>query len=257
MLNSAYIPTKDVKLAVMQELNDTQGRYGHPFYMDIIAQATRQMALETGFDIRHWEGNVTEDLIVDCPTMIGMDNNAWLYNGQECNIDRATTLFIKPNMWHKGGAGYLANMRWVNHDGMNMNPGGGIGDYGAQQWWPSGCLHYAGFYRGKLYLSATCARYEKIHITYNGLGSECWGDDVDIPQWAATAITDWAVRQGARRLRWRDPQYTSIIREKNAELEGRDGSWLKAKVAFSRMDNKQRSDMAAYMGRYGHISSYA
>ncbi len=247
MLNSAYIPTRDVKLAVMQELNDTQGRYGHPFYSDIIAQATRQMALETGFDIRHWDGLVTEDLIVDCPTMIGMDNNAWLYNGQECNIDQATPLWIKPNMWHKGGAGFLANNLWFNHDGLNMDMGPiAVGN----------SLHFAGFYRGKLYLSGSCSRFERIHITYNGLGSECWGDDVDIPQWAATAVTDWAVRQGARRLRWRDPQYTTIIREKDAQLEGRDGSWLKAKVAFSRLDNKQRSDMAAYMSRYGHAPSY-
>jgi hypothetical protein len=84
------------------------------------------------------------------------------------------------------------------------------------------------------------------------LGAECWGDDVEIPQWAAEAIVDWCVKKVAQIMRRRDPNYyTRLIQEKDAELKGINGSWQMAKVQWSAMDAKDRHDMAAYMGRYG------
>lgn len=250
MNHNAYIGIGDILLDTTRELGDSKFRYGRPFHMTTIKRGLRQMALETGFDVRQWDGDVPSNRIMDVPTgMLGMGNNAWLYSGTVCDVGRAPTLFIKPHMFHKGGEGWFANTQWRSVDGLSANLGNTCN--------PPSNLYFAGYTKGRLYMSETCLQFTKLHITYNGLGSESWcdmDDDIEIPQWAAEAVKDWAVRAGAQVMRKSDPKYyTLIINEKERELKSNSGSWIMAKVAYSQMDGKDRADMAAYMGRYGHV----
>lgn len=247
MISNAYIPMDDIILDVTQELGVTGlKRLGMPWVIASIKRAVKQMAHETGFDVRQWDAVIPSDLRVEVPCgMIGGEG-IWLYNGSNCSIQRSENLWIKENMYHKGGTGYFANNKWRNCDGL-------------QEWsgpflCPPNVLHFAGYYHGHLYLSESCRAFTHLHIAYNGMGAEKWGDDVEIPAWASEAITDWVIRAGARLMRRDNQDYIRVAQEKDAEIKGVNGSWLNAKVLYSRMDAKTRFDVAMYTSRFAHAS---
>jgi hypothetical protein len=250
-VSTSYISVSNVITDASQELRDPEcGKLGYPFYRSAAQRALQELGYDTFFDRRVWETAIPENLIVELPEgIIGLET-ALLFNGDNCNVSQSAVMFIKPNMYHKGGTGYLANNTWRNHDPLQYSSG----------WWscppylgPFGNgVFFAGEFRGSLYLSHSCAQYERLHITYNGLGMEKWGDDFEIPQWAREAVTDFIILRCARALQQDNMQYyRAIINDKQTEMKAMNGTWTRAKMRWNGMDKKSRYDTIAYTTYFG------
>lgn len=246
---TAYIPVSEVLVDAGQELRDDDWRMagGRPYYLSQAQRGLQQICYDAMWDERQADLPTPENLILTLPPdLIGL-KAVWMYNGTDCNVNCSDILYIKPNMFHRGGAGFFAN-----------NTGqGNLLNYG--DWWTGGpapaCLYFAGEYKGKLYMSQSCLSYPQVHLTYYGLGIDDYCEDFQVPQWAREAITDFVIHKAALRLRRDNPNlYRDIIREKESMLSDLNvnGTWHKAQVRWGRMDQKERDDLIAQTHRFGH-----
>lgn len=237
---STYISADQVIGDAAAELGDTGFRkWGKPAYLSAAQRALATICHDVPWDTRHWEAEIPASLILPLPWGMTEKSLAVLFNGDHCDFRNVQTLHIKPNMYHKGGEGYVANNAGA---GLDIAPGG-LDWSGA---WPQNYLYFAEDSAGCLYLSASCRAFQKVHITYSGLGIDCLGDDFRIPEWAREAITDAVILRGAKGLRaiTRDNLYREIIREKEPQLAltNPNGTWLRALGHWGRMGQKDRMD---------------
>lgn len=243
---NATISLGEVILAASQELRD-EGfqRIGKPVYVSAAQRALQKLNDETSFYKKIFEAPIPEDLILDLPCDLTAKDSVYLFSGDDCDITTSTILFIKPNMYHKGGSGYLANNKGRNLDVLQWS-------LSPTQIQPQH-LYFAGEYNGKLYLSTSCQRFDKVHIRYVGIGVNEMGDDFDIPMWAREAVTDFIILRCALRMELTDQRkYTPIINRKTIEMKSTDGSWAQAKWQYKKLDKKGRYDSHAYNFGFGH-----
>lgn len=242
---NSSVSLTDVLLDASQYVNDVDmiRAGGRPFYVTQAARAMRKMGFDTLFDLRRTDIDIT-GLVLDQPAgSISLDE-LFVYSGSECDFDRARIVRVKSGMFNRGGSNFLARNMWRNSDILQWNAGWSSA--------PPRCLYFCGAENGKLYLSASCLNFEKLHIAYYGTGIDQCAKDFDIPEWMAEAVTDFIILQAANRLYKEDPtMYLRIIRDKQLELNVNNtaGSWHQARVYKSRMDPKTRKDMIQYMTR--------
>lgn len=260
MPNSAtYVPVSQIIGDAARELGDLGFmKFGRPAYISATQRALSRLFHDVPADTRHFEAEVPQDLILKLPWGITEKSLVVLFNGPTCNYQNVQTLFIKPNMYHhgydpsQGFQGYVAN---------NTGLGGDIVP-GYVTWsanWPQNWLYFAGEANGNLYMSYSCLQFQKIHITYTGLGMDCWGDDFCVPEWAREAITDMVILRAARTLRSLNNGnsagnlFREIIKEKEmaTAISNPNGTWLQALGYWGRMDEKTRNDVWTATTWYG------
>lgn len=246
-LGNATFDMGEILTAASQELRDPEfGRLGKPFYVSACQRGLTEMNSHTNFYKKTWQSSIPENLILELPQDLTETDGIYLFSGTDCNIQTSTILFIKPNMWHQGGEGYIANNKGKNRDEL--------------QWslkWneaPPNHIYFAGLRGGKLYMSPSCRTFEKIHIAYTGLGMDCFGEDFRIPHWCREAITDFVIHRAALAMEREDPQFLArVIARKENELKSPSGSWYTAIGRYKRLDKKGRYDTTAYTFRLGHF----
>lgn len=245
---TAYIPVENVLFDAAQEIRDSEfRRYGRPAYLSAAQRGLSELCHDVPWDVRHFQTKIPPNRIIDLPFGTGQKSLVALFNGDNCDMRYAQTVFIKPNMYHKGGEGYVAN---------NIGPGIDISvpNNALYNQTMQDYLYFAGESDGKLYLSPSCLQFENIHITFSGLGMECWGEDFCIPMWAREAITDYVILKAARALRQDNMNfYREVIREKEAALAltNPSGTWIRALGYWGRMDEKERNDVWTQTTRFG------
>lgn len=238
-----YVPVSQVIGDAAIELGDPEFRkYTYPAYVSAAQRALSRLFHDVPADIRHFEADITPTLIIDLPWGMTEKSLACVYNGDQCDFVNVQNLFIKPHMWHSGGQGYVAN-----------NVGYGVDLVGPLAWncpYPQQWIYFAGESNGKLYLSQSCSGFQKVHITYSGLGIECLGDEFQIPEWAREAIADMVMLRAAKALKKiavdKDRQdYMDIIRDKEqaTAITNPNGTWLQALGYWGRMGEKERMDV--------------
>jgi hypothetical protein len=247
-----YIPVDQVIGDAAIEVNDDEFRKaGKPFYLSAAQRGLSILMKDVPADVRHFEAPIPDDLIIKLPWGMTNKSLAKLYDGPGCDLSSAETLFIKPNMFHKGGAGYVANNMGITAD---IVPG--LLNWNVANWWPQNWIYFAGEANGYLYLSSSCRQFGFLHITYSGLGIECWGSDFCIPEWAREAITDYVVQRAASKLFMltKDATFRDKQKEKDSALSlmNPSGTWSRAMSYWGRMDQKQRNDVWTSTTWYGY-----
>ena len=236
---AAKYPLSEIITAAAQELRDEEfGELGRPFYVSAAQHALGAINKRTDFFKKEHVASIPQNRILELPGDLTAKDDVYLFNGDNCNITSAPTLWISPNKLHFGGTGSVA------HNYGNPNP--------FTTWIfpvnfaPANCLYYAGERSGKLYLSPSCLTFSNVLFLYTGIGVECFGDDFDVPEWCREAITDWVIHHAATAMRRKD-----VIAEKNIELKTPSGSWATAIWDYKRMDKKERYDNSVYNTRFG------
>lgn len=243
---NAYIKLDEVITAAAQELGVPEfGSLGKPFFISAAQRGLQEMNYLTQFHEKEFITEIPENLIVELPCDLTEKDQVYLANMNGCNIAASTILFIKPNMWHKGGQGYFAQNKGENADVLQYSFWFGEA--------PPNRLYFAGERDGILFLSPSCNQFTHIVIPYSGVGVDEFGEDFKVPQWCREAITDFIIHRAALVLERGDPQYMrGVIQRKQYELTDPRGSWFTASGRFKRMDKKTRYDTAAYNFRFGH-----
>lgn len=243
---TSFISVGEIITAAAQELRDPEfGRLGRPFYLSAAQRAITEMNYETQFFERRASFPMPENGILDLPQDISDISAIYAYNGDSCEINHSVIISIKPNMWHQGGKGYLANNRGRNFDKLQWSL--------KEDQNPPIHLYFAGLFNGKLYLSPSCQGFSKIHIVYSGIGVECFGEDFEVPMWAREAVTDFVILRAALWMEADNPNfYARIINRKDNEMKSPAGTWINAIGRCRRLDKKGRYDYNAYLTRFGH-----
>lgn len=250
---TSFVPVGEVITDAVAPLRDWDfGRLGKPFYVSAAFRALRKMCFDTNFNKRIWTAEINQDtLINELPKGYLEADGAWLFNGDQCNVNYSTVLFIKDNMHRLGGSGYVANNKWINLDPMQFS----YGPTARFNGWssdPPACLHFAGTFDGTIHFSDSCRQYQFVHMLYTSSVDQC-DDDLRIPEWAAEAVTDYITMRGAEALEREDPQHLSrLIARKDAEMKAPNGSWRTAEYYYKRLDKKGRYDLAAKTFGFGH-----
>lgn len=257
-VNTAYLPVGEILTAASQEIaDDSFGKATRPFYLSQAQRGLQDLCYDARWDKRHIDLPIPANRIVELPPdCIGLNPGVVLFNGDNCDFLRESTLYIKPNMYHRGGTGYVADL----HPGQDaLQTGQEVGWY--WEWnsdpriWAPNRLFYAGEFQGKLYLSYSCLAFDKIHIPYNSLGINDWCEDFMVPQWCREALTDYVIHKVALRLEQLNPAYfRGVIARKEIQLNtgNPNGTWNRALVRWKAMDSKQRSDLVMYLTRFGY-----
>lgn len=248
MLGNAYISVDEIITAASQELRDAGFTHGiqRPVYLSAAQRGLEQMNNRTSFFKKMFFAEIPDNLIIDLPGDMTGKDQVYLFNGDTCNISTSTIMFIKPNMWHQGGEGYIANNKGRNNDPLQYS----------FSWseTPPNCLYFGGEYNGKLYLAPSCRRYDRLMIPYVGLGVDCFGEDFKVPHWAREAITDYVIHRVALMMERDDPQFLArVINRKENELKSPTGSWYTAITDYKKLDKKGRYDSNAYNYKFGHL----
>lgn len=245
-LGNAKFNVSEVIIAAAQELRDEEfGRLGRPFYLSAAQRGLQEMNSATNFFKKQWDSEIPASLQLELPTDLTETDQIYLVRGSGNNITSSTPLFIKPNMWHKGGDGYVANNKARNHDDFQFSL--------AWSEAPPAHIYFAGLRNGTLYLSPSCKNWDRLLVMYTGLGVDCFGEDFEIPHWCREAITDFVIHRAALAMEMENPNfYARVIARKENELKAPNGSWWTAVGRYKRLDKKGRYDTTAYTFRIGH-----
>lgn len=246
-LGNAYIKLGEITTAAAQELRQEEfGALGRPFYISAAQRGLTELNYATQFHKKEWIAEIPESLILELPSDLTEMDQAYVAHVDGCNIGETAILYIKPNMWHNGGEGYVAQNKGRNHDGLQYSLSWSQA--------PPNHLYFAGERGGKLFFSPSCRdRWGHVIIPYSGIGVDCFGEDFDVPMWAREAITDYVIHRAAIALERMDPQHLSrVIQRKEMELKSPQGSWTTALTRYKRLDKKGRYDNNAYNFRFGH-----
>ena len=249
--NATYIPVSEVIGDVSERLNDPELRKWTPASYESSAQrALSNLCHDADFDERHWECEIPSTGIIKLPFGMHRKSLVMAFNGDHCDMLSAQKVFEKPNYFHKGGEGAVANNLGSGEDLVPSWRPNSIGVQGVV-----GDILFYGESNGCLYLSPACMGFQKIHITYYGIGIDKWGCDFNIPEWARDAIGAFMTEKGAAAL-WmltRDTAYRDIKNEFKLELAltNPNGAWMTALRRWSRMDKKQRTDTWTYTSWFG------
>lgn len=255
---TSFVPLSEVIDDAAMPLQDIGfQRLGRPFYVAAAFRGLRALCFETNFNKRTWTKEVPDNLILDLPPGYIEADGAWLYNGDECNVQKSTVLYIKDNMHRLGGAGFIANNKWRNHDPLQYSYRDGGWRNGSDAWSeePPHHLHFAGTFNGQLMLSQSCSQYRYVHMLYTAsVGDDCT-DDFNVPEWASEALTDYVTMRAAEYLEREDPQFLGrLIERKREEMKAPNGTWRNALWYYKRLDKKGRYDLAAKIFRFGHFA---
>lgn len=244
--NATYLPVSEVINDVSERLGDPELRKWTPASYESAAQrALSNLCHDADFDERHWETEIPSSGIIKLPFGMHRKSLVMAFDGDHCDMLNAKKVFEKPNYFHKGGEGAVANNLGTGEDLLNWFDGPQA----------SGDQLFYGESNGCIYLNPGARCYQKIHITYYGIGIDKWGCDFNIPEWARDAIGAYMTEKGAAAL-WmltRDNAYRIIQQEAKLELAltNPNGAWLAALTRWSRMDKKQRTDTWTYTSWYG------
>lgn len=251
---TAFLPVSEILLAAAQEIRDDDFRLagGRPFYLSAAQRGLQELCYDALWDERSTQVPIPTNLIVELPAdCIDLRPGLALFNGDQCDFNNVTTLYIKENLYHKGGQGYVAD----NHGPTDQLMWGGLWWSQPLSAWYRNRLYFAGSFQGKLYLSSACAAFQNLYIPYHSIGIDDWCEDFRVPMWAREALTDFVIDRAAKRLEQTNANYyRPIIARKQGELSLNNGAgtWSRALVRWKRMDQKQRSDLIMYLSRYGH-----
>jgi hypothetical protein len=245
MLGNNYLPLSEIITAAAQELREEEfGVLGRHFYTSAAQRGLKQMNLVTQFFKMDAVLDIPPSRIVELPKDLTGKDYVYLFSGTSCDIGCAPTLWIKPGMFHLGGSGFVSQNTGLADP---LIPWAFPINFA-----PANFIYYAGERRGKLYLSPSCAGFEKLLILYTGIGVECFGEDFEVPIWCSEAITDFVILKAAQARRREDPKAMGeYIADKKFEMNSVQGSWNKAIWDYKKSDKKRRYDQSVTNTRFG------
>lgn len=245
MLGNSYISIGEIVVAAAQELREEEfGVLGRPFYVSSAQRAVTQMNYACHFFKQDAILDIPASRVVELPKDLSGKDYVYLFSGDSCDIGNAPTLWIKPGMFHLGGTGFVSQNTGIADPLIPWRF--------PLNFAPANFIYYAGERRGKLYLSPSCAGFEKLLILYTGIGVECFGDDFEIPMWAREAVTDFVILKAAQARFREDPQaMRMVIADKKAEMTAVNGSWNRAIWQYKQSDQKRRYDQSVTSTRFG------
>ena len=241
-----YVTVNEILADVLKVVQDSDFRVNSPgWYTSQVRQALEELAFETYFDERTIQLDIPDNRRIEMPK--GMFNiiNMYLFNGDECDINRSTPVYYKKNFINsKSGRGYVANQKGDNNgDPFYKQTSDGNS--------PTAIYYYA-VQNGTIMLSSNAGNYQKVFIEYSGTGGDI-GEAPFIPIFLRQAVKDY-VAVNALEVRVAEAplaelnRWSAILAYHKRNLDDEyEGSWAKATRRVKKLDFKERKDIKERM----------
>jgi hypothetical protein len=230
-------------------------------YNSFIQRGLQELSFDTFFNKKRFDLVVPNDLHIPLPPNTFSVDQVYAYNGTECDISNAATVYHKQNYYTRGN-GFFAKNRGINHNDPFYNSGSGSGLLQIDPNNSSTIIREPSIADGLLYYnvengmlmisSAVRANYEKLHVV--AYGSTCpLGEIPLIPPLFQEAIEDYACESACRQLIGEEPNtYVGLWKIYSGRLDyrGFNGSWYKAKQRVRSMSTGERNDFNEYLSRW-------
>lgn len=263
MMTSQYVSADLCILDAKQVLQDKSLTEG--WYLSTVQRALTALAFDNLWDKRHFTApiKVTEEgvmLTIDLPmTMFNLER-AMVYNGDQCDVNQAQNLYWKRNWRRLGSTGFSEN-NWNNLNDPLMPSMAGInrrmgyhdrmGSTGTPMS-PPGNLYYFDVTDTQLFLSDSCAAFNRVFLEYRGIGVKKWGEVPFVPLLLREAVVDYVVMKGCEVQMKFDKGAATMYQIKYREVNGIDGSFAQARWALANNHTKIIDDLAVYNGEFGN-----
>ena len=246
MDSNDFVSTNHILAEALVNVNDVDLRNGFTkgWFISRIQDALQELAFDTFYQ------TITDD--IDFPKdklAIPMPKNAFnireihVYNSTCCNTNTSAIVHWKRLYNNKGGAteGYTARSK----DQGSSSPN----DPFFKRHAGADSALYANIQNGMIMFSASCRKYSKIRLVYNGMGVEI-GDEPIIPRFFERFINDWIEERYYSAMKARDPRkYRGLGQDAKMNLER---SLMKAKMRVSSMNTYEKESLEEYIGNiYG------
>lgn len=257
---TGYLAASEVIAQAAQAVGDPSANIvGRPRYLSFIQRALTQMCLDVEFDVKVYDIAIPDNGIVPMPAWTAGLKNVWVYNGT-CEAPNGIVDiyekdgFFFPDTQTPTTGSFSYNMQNGSPDSMQANSGWrGMG-------WGSSSdpfLRWYGIQKAKMYLSPSCRGFSRIKMEYAGLGFDafCGDETLEVPIWASEAIGDFVTMKAAEQRQFEEGRTNlmrAILKDKEAEFKGSNGSWIRAMSHWGQMDSKERKDTVMYISRMGH-----
>lgn len=263
MMTSQYITADLCILDAKQVLQDKSLTEG--WYLSTVQRALTKLAFDNLWDKRHFTAPIVKNaegaamLTIDLPmTMFNLER-AMVYNGDQCDVNTAQNLYWKRNWRRLGSTGFAEN-NWNNLNDPLMPSASGVNRMGGRDRMqsmgtmmsPPGNLYYFDVTDSQLFLSDTCAKFDRVFLEYTGIGVKKWGDVPFVPLLLREAVVDFVIMKGCEVQMKFDKNAATMYQIKYREVEGLDGSFAQARWALATNHTKIQDDLTVYLGKFGN-----
>lgn len=256
----SFLTPNEILADVIKAVGDEEYRRNSKgWYISQMQQALEELSFDTLFDDKVIELPMSDDLNIEMPEFTFNISEAFVFNGDLCEIG------AKRNLWHKRnyftqGNGYLALNTDTNRDPFysNKNFGNSVTEKD-QRTFPHKSLgnennFYYNVHNGVIMVSPACRSYQKIGLMINGTGCSV-GDMPVIPLFFRQAVKDYLCEVALRNMMVDDNTKGSLWKvydfnlNKNEQYGFYKGSWYNAKRRVADMDDRERESLKEYLAK--------
>jgi len=215
------------------------------WYMRQVRTATERLNFQAPFNETFFDIPLTDNLIIPMPKGAWDIKNLFLWNGENCVIERSVRVQKKVNTHTLGkGMGYTANKKTGQNDYFYAT---GVND--ASVYWYSE-------HNGAIYLSDACASFQNIRIICNGMPTDI-SDIKFIPPFCREAVVGYVVERAFFSLKSRDLQYRALWMDAKQDLYSEPSRFEQSKWDFAisklkQIDKKYMNDLADYLSKMNY-----
>lgn len=241
--HTGYVSADEIIADVTSIAVDDEMREFSPgWYISQVQQALTELAYDTYFDDREWEALIPKCLEIELPSGLFNITNVYVFSGNNCGIGYMQNVHYARNYIRKGGA------MFKEQRGVNGEP---VMDPVIRPTTAAGPCFY-NTRNGKLTLSDACLAYEKVFVTYKGLGCD-FGSAPIIPHYLRDAVKWWVAHEALNIRSNREPgRWDRALDQASRKLHGdgrpsNPGAWLSARRRVQAIDEKAGRDIQRYI----------
>jgi len=242
-VHAGYI-SPDVVIADVAKIIDDEKlkEFSYGDHLSQIQQALTELACDTLYDERTYEGEVPRSGITGLPSGLVNLEQAFLFDGDRCHAGNQQTLWWARNYSVYGGSGFKENRAGKSDPIMERAISSST----------EGTLYYFNVIGNTIHFGPACLRYSKFLLRYRGIGASI-GETPIIPYELRQAVKNYAAMAALTVLFARDPKrwHAVLANIKRDHFGGQSamdvGSWKQAQRRVQSSHIKWRRDLSKYL----------
>ena len=215
------------------------------WYIRQVKNGLEALNFNTFFNEVTFDCPMPVDLRMNIPTGSWNIKDIYVFSGNCCDITTSARVFHKSNFLSNGkNKGYTAHNKTGQADPYIVPFSYDIG------------IYFYNIQNGIIYLSDSCANFEKLRIVYNGTTRDIEKSKI-IPPFAREALIAYVVERALYTLKNRNPQLRASWMDARNDLYGDQGKyrhskWTEAEMRLKDMDKKERTDLMQYLSEMNY-----
>ena len=238
--NSNMCSFDTILSGILSNVDDTDmKKFSIGTYKFVVQECLEQLSFSTLMLTLEKDFDMPDTLSLEIPIGCFNIQGIYVFNGSCCSKTESKKLWWKRNYRTKGlTEGYITNVMKNTEDPF-ITPYSNADE-----------VYFYNAEGGYVYLSPSCANYERVEIVFNGVLTN-YGDTPIIPMILRKAVVDYCTHEIFKKLKAKDSKYyRPLTMDAYAELyDRRNGSWQNAVMWCRSLDSDSRRALLEYLSK--------